>query len=52
MSVREKSVQVDQLVNVLDIDNIVVQDAPIAEIFPIIDDSSIVEHSFLAVQSP
>jgi hypothetical protein len=38
-------VQVEHLIDIPDIDNVVVQEAPIAEISSIIDDSSIVEHS-------
>jgi hypothetical protein len=45
---REKiSVHVEHLVDALDIDNVVVQDALIVEISPNIDGSSIVEHSSL-----
>ena len=40
------SVQVEHLIDSLDVDNV------IAEISPIVDDSSIVEHSSLVVQSP
>jgi hypothetical protein len=46
------SVQVEHLIDTPDIDNVVVQEAPIAEISPIVDDSSIVEHSSSIVQSP
>jgi hypothetical protein len=46
------SVQVEHLIDTSDVDNVVVQEAPIAEISPIIDDSSIVEHSSSVVQSP
>jgi hypothetical protein len=46
------SVQVEHLIDAPDVYNVVVQEAPIAEISPIIDDSSIVEHSSPVVQSP
>lgn len=39
------SVQVERLIDSPDVDNAIVQDAPIAEISPIVDDSSIAEHS-------
>jgi hypothetical protein len=38
-------VQVEHLIDSPDVDNVAVQDAPIAEISPIVDDSSIAEHS-------
>jgi hypothetical protein len=45
------SVQVEHLIDTPDVDNVVVQEAPIAEISLIVDDSSIVEHSSPVVQS-
>jgi hypothetical protein len=45
-------VQVEHLIDAPDINNVIVQNAPIAEISPIVDDSSVVEHSSLVVQSP
>ena len=44
--------QVEHLIDAPNIDNIVIQDAPIAEISPIVDDLSIVENSSPVVQSP
>ena len=44
--------QVEHLIDAPDVDNVVVQDALIAKISPIVDNSSIVEHSSLVVQSP
>jgi hypothetical protein len=41
------SVQVEHLIDITNVDNVVVQEAPIAEISIIVDDSSIVEHSSL-----
>ena len=46
------SMQVEHLIDAPDVDNVVVQDALIAKISPIVDNSSIVEHSSLVVQSP
>jgi hypothetical protein len=46
------SVQVEHLIDAADVDNVIVQDVPIAEISLIIDDSSIIEHSSLVMQSP
>jgi len=46
------SVLVEHLIDALQVDNAFVQDTHIAEISLIIDDSSIIEHSSLVVQSP
>jgi hypothetical protein len=46
------SVQVEHLIDTTNVDNVVVQEAPIAKISLIVDYSSIVEHSSLVVQSP
>ena len=46
------SVQVEHLIDSPYVDNVVVQDAPIAEISPIVDDFSIVDHSSPVVQPP
>jgi hypothetical protein len=46
------SVQMEHLIDTPDVDNVAVQDTPSAKISPIIDDSSIVEHSSPAVKSP
>jgi hypothetical protein len=46
------SVQVEHLIDSPDVDNVVVLDAPIAKNSLIVDDSSVVEHSSLVVQSP
>jgi hypothetical protein len=46
------SVQVEHLIDSPDVDNVIVQDAPIAKISLIVDDSSIAEHSSPVVQSP
>jgi len=46
------SVQVEHLNDAPEVDNAFIQATPIAKISPIVDDSSIIEHSSPVVQSP